>query len=69
MYWEAVPETIISLTVKLYLHKSYLGRYVHNFSGLTADECIEKFYTLWVNPGVVLLKLRCKMLGKVGFAR
>jgi len=42
---------LMTLIVKLYLHKSYLGRYVHNFSGL---------------PLVVLLTLRCKMLGKVG---
>ena len=33
------------------MHKSYLGRYVHNFSML---------------PIVVLLMLRCKILAKVG---
>jgi len=44
-------QRLMTLTVKLYLHKSYLGRYVHNFSGL---------------PLVVLLMLQCKILGRVG---
>jgi len=52
MCWEAVPETNDpNRQVKLYLHKSFLERYVHNFSGL---------------PLVVLLMLRCKILGRVG---
>jgi len=33
MCWEAVPETN-GPNPKMYLHKSYLERYVHNFSGL-----------------------------------